>query len=116
MKTLKIGDPVLAFNGEPFTDSLREGEDKVIRFKDIFIQVLGPMFQGDRSGSVERVLLANKVGQKLFDCRDESIDLEDAEFSLLEQATESQSAIQRFQTTLLAPALKRLKETEDAED
>jgi hypothetical protein len=112
MKTLKIDDPVLSYDGTPFTDNLREGEDKTIRFKDIFIQVLGPMFQG-KTGSVERVILANKVGQKLFDCEDETIELEDAEFSVLNEAAESQATIQRYHTNLLAPIYKRLKEVEE---
>lgn len=113
MKTLKINDPILSYDGEPFTDNLREGEDKRIYFKDIFVQVLGPMFQGDRSGNVEKVLLAYKIGQKLFDCEDESIQLEDAEFKLLKEAAESQTAIQRFTTSILGPVYGRLRATED---
>lgn len=115
MKTLKINDPILSYDGEPLTDNLRDGDDKRILYKDMFIQVLGPMFQGRGAVDVEKVILAHKVGQKLFDCKDESIELEDAEFNLLKEAAESPSSIQRFPTPILAPIYERLKATKDEE-
>ena len=116
MKTLKIDDPILSYEGKPFTDNLRDGADKAIYFKDIFIQVLGPMFQARGAVDAEQIILAHKVGQKLFDCESESIELEDAEFNLLKEAAESPSSIQRFPTTILAPVYERLRNTKDSEE
>ena len=85
MKSLEIGRPLVNFAKIPLTDSTKEGEDKTIYVRDLLIQAVGQLFQAENK---ERVILAYRVAQKLYDCQARSIDLEDAEFKLIEDAVE----------------------------
>jgi len=85
MKTLKIGKPLSTFSGQPMTDNQKDGDDKSIKVKDILVQYVGQLFEGENK---ERVLLAYRVAQKIYDCQGKNLDLEDAEFKLVVDATE----------------------------
>ena len=85
MKTLAIGRPLVNFQKKPLQDPAKEGDDKTIYLRDYLIQTVGTLFQAENK---ERAILAYKVAQKLYDCNDLSVDLEDAEFKLVEDSVE----------------------------
>ena len=85
MKRLEIGRPIVNFARRPLQDPTKEGDDKTIYVRDLLIQAVGNQFKAENKA---RVILAYKVGQKLFDCPDQFIDLEDAEFELIKSAIE----------------------------
>lgn len=85
MKVLGIGKPLVNFEGKALQDPSKEGEDKTVYLRDFLIQMVGQLFQAENK---ERAILAFKVAQKLHDCKDVEIDLEDAEFKLIEDSVE----------------------------
>lgn len=85
MKTVKIGTALSTFAGTAMTDAQKEGEDKKVKVKDILVQYVGQLFDNDNK---EKVVLAYRLAQKIYDCEEDTIDLEDAEFKLVEEATD----------------------------
>lgn len=83
MKYLAVRTPVCNFAGTELLDNTKSGDDKVIRVQDILVQYLGQFFQAK---DPKKVILAYKVGQKIYDAKFDSLELEDAEFELIEEA------------------------------
>ncbi|MHA2067934.1 MAG: hypothetical protein ACXABY_26535 [Candidatus Thorarchaeota archaeon] len=109
MKTVKIGTVLKTFAGKEMTDAQKEGEDKNVLVKDILVQYVGQLFENENK---ERVLLAYRVAQKIYDCEDEEIDLEDAEFKLILEATSKPKM--GHSPLIMGPIYEVLEEAEEA--
>lgn len=79
MKRVQIGKSLTTFAGIEITDTTKEGDDKRVYVRDMLVQQVGQLFQAEDKN---RAILAYKTAQKIFDCKKDFIDLEDAEHKI----------------------------------
>jgi hypothetical protein len=112
MKSLEINTPIKTFQGKEVQDGMKEGEDKIIRIKDLLIQYVGQLFEGENKA---RVLLAYKIAQKIYNHEgDDKLELEDAEFKLVVDATNKPKM--GHGPMILGPVLEALEQAEKDAD
>lgn len=83
MKSLSICVPICNFAGEPVKDNLQTREDKTVYMKDLLMQYVGQLFGANNK---EKALLAYRVAQKIYDHTEDPLELEDAEFAIVQEA------------------------------
>lgn len=100
MKTLQIDAILKDFAGEDIL-----GVDGPLTTKSMLLQCVGAFFT---SPSPEENIEANRVGQKLYDSEG-SIELEDAEFKLLNKAVNKTLKDQRYSVMIMTPILQLME-------
>jgi hypothetical protein len=107
MKRLEIGKKLSTFAGKEVTDSQKDGDDKVISVKDLLVQYVGQLFDEQNK---EKVLRAYMLAQKIYNCDSDFMDVEDAEFKLIVEATDKPKM--GHTPMILGPLYIALKEAE----
>jgi len=87
MKTIRIGEVVKQLNGKPQRFS-EDGIERDMTVRDILIE-LYPALGGKNKGDS---LSLSATMHKIYDCRDESIQLEDHDCAVIEAAIDASNA------------------------
>ena len=91
MKILPLTKTINNFKGKPITQSTEEVDEKnrplqiPMTLKDIYLHYLG--IYSSQKG--KQVIAAYKLGIVISDCQDPTIQLENADFLLLKEATQT---------------------------
>lgn len=104
MKTLQIDAQIKDFADKPI-----QGVEGPLTSKDILIQCIGAFFS---SPDAKENIRANDLGRKLYKA-DKSIELEDAEFDLLDKAVNKAIKDQRYSPIVVSHISILLKSAEE---
>lgn len=94
MKTVGINNEFTDFAGNAIM-----GVDGPLTYSDILTQCMGAFFISENA---KENILARKVGQKIHDA-DGSVELEDAEFDLLNKAVKNALTDKRYTAMVMGP-------------
>lgn len=83
MKTLFIGKEILDYRGKSL---ILPGENEPLTIREILLRAVGSHNFNPDGLNGKKNIMGWKLGEKLFDCKEPVIDLEDAEFEMVKES------------------------------